>query len=516
MGRNKEYRQRLKYQVASAMKKTLTSQLRVELAETLGLSEAESELLAHRLGAWLLRQPDVRSPNQIFIYGAPSSTAYARGKAPSAGKRICITPYDVSDLELELEFGLTPMQLGRVLRMIEEAYAQDSLIDAKQVALLGNMTPTSLRNRLNTLISHGIWVPTRGMPRKMRAQGGMFRSTWLLKTFFAGNDVKSARKLVAISRNQWRTIQDEFASVARQVLTGAALSEARDEFIQWEVLARSLSAEQLNHFSEGAAGDQTGPGRSWEVLRNELEAAYRFSPIRIRAVREILDELISQFHLHQADNEVIYWAVSASEPAGKPLTDCTLVPVPLTLYAPEDQPTGENADGNRLSEIKYGKILRYATQAKVAGGYLNYADLSYLMGIHPEAVRRLVDAEANIIIPLRGNQCDIGRGTTHRRRIIELFLQMYTETEIVSRTGHSYEAVENYIKEFAKVWVLYQRGMAAPLIRKVTRRSMQLVNAYLELAQAYDTPEYAFRFQRLEAIYAQETQYAEKKRGTEW
>jgi hypothetical protein len=77
---------------------------------------------------------------------------------------------------------------------------------------------------------------------------------------------------------------------------------------------------------------------------------------------------------------------------------------------------------------------------------------------------------------------------------------MYTETEIVARTGHSYESIENYIREFGKVWLLHERGFPPAMIRKVTGRSMQLVQTYLDLVKEYDAPEYAFRFHHIKTF----------------
>jgi len=42
MGRNKEYRQRLKYQVSSALKKTLENQISVELRQNVGFFTGRS------------------------------------------------------------------------------------------------------------------------------------------------------------------------------------------------------------------------------------------------------------------------------------------------------------------------------------------------------------------------------------------------------------------------------------------------------------------------------------------
>jgi len=115
--------------------------------------------------------------------------------------------------------------------------------------------------------------------------------------------------------------------------------------------------------------------------------------------------------------------------------------------------------------MKFHKAVRYSIHAKYAGGYLTYSDPGYLLGIHPAAISSLLKKQSNIIVPLRGAECDIGQGMTHRKKIIQLFLEMYTESQIAARTGHSYESIENYIKEFGTVMLLKERGLEAPYIR---------------------------------------------------
>jgi hypothetical protein len=53
MGREKEYRQRLKYQVSCVRRKTLESQIASELRNELGFSPAEARLLSRRMAVWL-------------------------------------------------------------------------------------------------------------------------------------------------------------------------------------------------------------------------------------------------------------------------------------------------------------------------------------------------------------------------------------------------------------------------------------------------------------------------------
>lgn len=93
---------------------------------------------------------------------------------------------------------------------------------------------------------------------------------------------------------------------------------------------------------------------------------------------------------------------------------------------------------------------------------------------------------------------------------------MHTETEIVSRTGHSYEAIENYIKEFATVLVLSERGLTAPMIRRVTGRSVKLINTYLELIRDYSGTDYAFRLHHLRKVFeVHEAEIKKNLRGVE-
>jgi len=505
MGRSKEYRQRLKYQVACARAKTLENQLAVELKGNLGMSETEATLLAHRLSQWLLSRPEVHGPQQIMMEAVAGRGSFVRS-GRGATKKVKLTAVDPEDLELQLEMGLAAMQLGRILRLVEEAYSQDALLSAKQVGLICNLTPTSLRRRLQEVRELGIWLPIQGLSHEARAQGGLLRSTWAMARYLAGEAPAEVRRGAAISRARWRDLCSRFGAVAKQVLAGD-FAPLDPEQAEWAELVRRTPASKLELVMTGSR--PSALTSEWHDLCAELVEDFGLSPVKIRALRDLVEELRAQLSRDRSDHEVVYWAVAATEPAGKPLAACRLVPVRLALLAAEDT-AGEPA--NRVSGVKFKKILRYATHAKFQGGYLTYADLGYLLGIHTEAIRRLIQQNPKVVVPLRGLECDIGRGITHRRRIVELYLQMYTETEIVARTGHSYESIENYIKEFAAVLVMADRGMAPTLIRRVLGRSMKLVKAYLELVREYSGPEYSLRRQHLRQIFlAHEDEV--KKRG---
>lgn len=506
MGREKEYRQRLKYQVSSARKKSLESQIAVDLRSNLGMCETEAMLLSSRISRWVLSRPGIRGPEEIVVETAAGHNSFVRnGKVLT--KKIKLTPFLPEDLDLELEMGLSAMQLGRIMRLIEEAWVQDALLTAKQLGELCNLTPTALRAKLQRLRRLGIWVPVQGLSREERERGGMPRSTWAMSRYLAGDAPGEIRKAAAMSRERWRDTLGRFSALA-QMLASGEFQPQGIETASWAELIRHTPSKDLKPLLAESTRNPVDSG-DWLDFRAELMRDFGMSPVKVRAVREMVEEIRNHLSGARADHEVVYWAVAVDEPPGKPLDACRLVPVRLTLFEPGDL-AGESA--NRVSGMKFKKVVRYATQAKYQGGYLTYADLGYLLGIHTEAIRRLIGVHAKLVVPLRGQECDIGRGVTHRKKIVELYLQMYTETEIVARTGHSYEAIENYIKEFAAVLMMAERGMGATLIRRVLGRSLNLVKTYLDLVHKYSAqPEYALRLQHLRQVFLVHEEKARKR-----
>ena len=493
MGLSKEYRKGLKYRVASARCKTLEALFSVKFRNELGMSETEARLLGDRIGKWILSRPDIRGPNQIIFEASRGEASFARRY--NSIKEIKLTAYDIEDLDLELEFGLYAFQTARLLRMVEEAYSQDSLLSAKQLTLLLTITPTALRKKIKSLREGGIFVPIKGMGKNDRKRHSLFRSTWALSKYFQDTSLADIRKKAGLTKERFRNICCSFVEIAKK-----GLPATDEEERQCLNLAKKIPKAKLDELKT-----QTSSLRgalNWDDFSTILKKDFNLSPIKLVAIKEEVDEIISSLTQKRGPGDVIYWAVSAGEPAGKPLDEAKLIATALTLYDPLDMPGKDtNRDINRVSDIKFKKAVRLSTQAKACGAYLTYADLGYLLGIHSEAISRLIKASPGVVVPLRGQSCDIGQGLTHRKKIICLYLEMHTETEIVSRTGHSYESIENYINEFANVYVLYSKGMPLALIRRVTGRSTRLISAYIELIEQYQGPEYAFRFSHLKQIF---------------
>ncbi len=313
MGRVREYRQRLKYTVSSARKKTLESQCEVQLMEELGMSRVEARLMAARLARWILGRLDLRGPNQILFRASSGREAFGRGR-PTETSLIKLTPFDVEDLELEEEFGLATMQLGRIMRLIEEAERQDALLSARQLTLLVSIAPSSLRDRLQRLRSAGLWVPVRGLARSEQEKRGHYRSTWILSGYLKGCPIEKMRKRAGLSKSRFSETMGRFVAFASDLERSRA-DVSDPEKAQWEELVKGCSSEQLATLAERPTSCESS---DWKELSCQLEVDFALSPARLRAITDLVDEILSSLGTDRDLGQVIYWAVASDEPVGNP------------------------------------------------------------------------------------------------------------------------------------------------------------------------------------------------------
>jgi hypothetical protein len=230
---------------------------------------------------------------------------------------------------------------------------------------------------------------------------------------------------------------------------------------------------------------------AFSVARAELLAA---------AVEQVAKE---QEGLERSAGDIVFWGIARHEGAGKALSECELQATTLTFYCPgeDDMPRGT------MGDLKVRKATRFATSAYSQGGLLCLPDLAFLLGMSVSSVQRAL-ARSKVVLPTRGNISDIGRGVTHRAEIVTLYVQGYTEPQIVARTHHTYESVGAYLSDFSRVILLVEEGLPALHIRKVTRMGLTLVNAYINLYRQLDVPENQWKLNLIRRAAAAE----EKKR----
>jgi hypothetical protein len=110
---------------------------------------------------------------------------------------------------------------------------------------------------------------------------------------------------------------------------------------------------------------------------------------------------------------------------------------------------------------------------------------------------------------------EIGRGQSHKAKIVELYLRRMTYSETVQRARHSPGAVKRYVETFGRVVVLWDKGVReAGEIGFIVGISERLAREYLRLRERYDTAEHR---DRIEEIARQVRQVlsrdGEEKRG---
>lgn len=515
MGRPRRYRERIQFEMHSVQAKSIQSLLGQALQKDFGKSRLESEVLAQRSLGWLHTLGVVAVPGQVCLsVPATPSRRYARQKRQLA----TITAVDVGeDTEVWRAYGLAALQRRRLLRWLYEIYRSGGWASLAELAAWANLTPTALGAKLAPVRQHGIWLPHVGGPEP--SEDHLALEPWLVARYLEDGRAEPLRAQFGLTVASWETVLRRFVQVA-----GAAGSGHKPEVLARQQCLSPLEVRQMLQvarkyrrqplFKELVAsyGSSSCSSTSHEI-ENELVQHYGFSPVSARLYHQWLGELAARLSTTSlAPGEMIFLAISADEGARAKLAEARHIPVRLTYFTQDDALEGPYGDSRtRVSGLKFSRLLRYATEARAQGALLTLPDLAVLMGMHPDAIRRQLAAHPQVVVPTRGRVRDIGRGVTHKAEIVELYLQMHTETEIVERTGHTYESVEAYLMEFARVVTLADQGMNAVMIRRVTGRSMALVKAYLELYRRYDQPDYHFRLAQLRNVFAREELLGQKK-----
>ena len=158
------------------------------------------------------------------------------------------------------------------------------------------------------------------------------------------------------------------------------------------------------------------------------------------------------------------------------------------------------ASHGRIDLLKH-RIVRITNQAFDQGGVLTQADVSIILGESLRTVSRRINDLKNegIVVPTRGNRKDIGPGISHKTKIVEMYLMGYDFSEIKRRTRHSSESISRYLKDFARIVVLKEKGHTLNEMRIIVGHSEHLINQYLELQENLTCDESTTRIEQLTA-----------------
>ena len=506
MGRGRGGRDKFLYELRSVRHKSVESCLRHLVREQFGVCEAEAGRVAEECREYMGRRgASVRDALDIYV-SLPVGRAL-RYKISPAHARCCdvlVTPVSADDLEVWEQQDIRAMQTSRLVRMVEQADRAGATMPLSRLTSLVHLTTRTISARLRPLWEHGLHLPVLGIPNSSRA--GLSRLAFVLLRHVQGRAVDDVRRELLLGpagHHELLRKAGAFVKGYMSGLTGPELAELLElspvelESIR-EVIRvsdgsrpererlRALAARDMGLLEDALTRpDAEEPSR--DRFLSYLMRRHSFSPARAELLADAVERVADERGGGEGrgPGEVVYWAVSAQEPAGKALKDCEMIAASLPYYVPEEDLVPRGTVGN---DLKMRKVLRLASHARTQGALLTLPDLAFLLGMSVPTIQHAAGKSA-VIVPTRGNMKDIGRGLTHRAEIVRLYVEGYSEADIVRRTGHSYESVGSYVRDFRRVMALADRGLPAAHIRKVTRMSRKLVEAYLALYQEVDVPD---------------------------
>ena len=216
---------------------------------------------------------------------------------------------------------------------------------------------------------------------------------------------------------------------------------------------------------------------------------YQNGPVVVKA---IVDDILAIVEAHYLPvtgaippGTFVATVVSKDAKAGPyntKLRDCPMVTVRLQLYTKEEM---EDYLSGKItpSELQRRRVIRWFYEAARQGGYLTYDDACLFsgvcMGTMGKWVRRYQERN-KALVPTRGRMHDIGRGVSHKKLIVRLYLEGKIPTEIARQTSHNVKNVSRYIKGFEIVRML-RRTHSAEEIPLLSGMSESLCKEYLDL-----------------------------------
>jgi hypothetical protein len=223
------------------------------------------------------------------------------------------------------------------------------------------------------------------------------------------------------------------------------------------------------------------------AIVTNISRDFNLTPLLAEAYfNQIKDYFLEHADIKLSSGQIHYLAVDDREPAGKPVAACRKVSVFLTIHKP-DEDLQVYADSG-LTGLRQHRLLRITKEAIEQGALLSFEDIAFLLTTSTVTIKRdFASLRRNgKTIPTRGWHHDMGRGTTHKTQILDLYLSGYQFSEIEMRTHHSETAVQRYIQDFSRIILLFNQHLSVDQIRIATGFSNRLIQEYISLFNRFD------------------------------
>ena len=171
-----------------------------------------------------------------------------------------------------------------------------------------------------------------------------------------------------------------------------------------------------------------------------------------------------------------------------------MVHLPLVTKAEiESRMTTSRREGpkkNRRKEAQRDMVTlaRLVKSAAAQGGLLTGAELSVLMNRSLGKIHEYIrtwEAETGEALPLKGYVLDMGSSPTHKGIICRKLEEGMSPPDIARATGHTLQAVDNYLGTYERIKVLLRRGFDVETIGHVSGKAARTIAQYLVIVECY-------------------------------
>jgi hypothetical protein len=237
------------------------------------------------------------------------------------------------------------------------------------------------------------------------------------------------------------------------------------------------------------------------AIVTNISRDFNLTPILAEAYfNQIKDYFTEHTDLNLSSGQMHYLAIDDREPAGKPVSLCKKISVHLTVHNPDEDLEVYRQSG--LSGLRHHRLLRITKEAIEQGALLSYEDVAFILTTSVITIKRDMAylRRTGKTIPSRGWRHDMGRGSSHKTQILDMYLSGYQFSEIEQRTHHSETAVQRYIQDFARIILLHHKKFSVDQIRIATGFSNRLIGEYIKLYRKHHKK----KNPRLSAIFSTE------------
>jgi biotin operon repressor len=243
-----------------------------------------------------------------------------------------------------------------------------------------------------------------------------------------------------------------------------------------------------------------------QVFVNSLKKEFELSPAESIGILELAKSCLFG-EVPQTLGKLKFLCASRKAPHGKPLGEQDMIRVELTLDGGIEDLDVLRLQGPRA--LRQLRILRLTEEAYNQGGLLTQEDLGRLLQVSSRTIRtdiRELQRDGNTI-HTRGYEHDIGRGVSHKTRIVELYLSGFTYDEIMRQTRHSAFSIKRYVCTFGRLLLLLSHEVTNVFeLSRLLHQSVRLTREYLVLFEKHKQgdhwpPVYLELLEQLRALY---------------